>query len=202
MAGLLIVAGLALLASVAWQLWGTGIGTAHTQHRLARQFNTDIAGSGVKSPGGPDSEADVITTQVSPPATPWLGGLVAHLVIPRIGVNDYVVEGVGSSQLAKGPGHYPGTPAIGSRGNVGIAGHRTTHGAPFYSLNDLHAGDLIYLTNTANQTFTYRVTRQFVVSPGDSAVLKPTPTGNLTLTTCNPRYSAAQRLIIRAALLA
>jgi sortase A len=199
-AGLLIVAAFALLANVAWQLWGTGIETAHAQHRLAQQFNAAITG-GSTSPRSPDPEADVITGRGSSQVTASLGGLVAHLVIPRIGVNDYVVEGVGSAQLAKGPGHYPGTPAIGSRGNVGIAGHRTTHGAPFYSLNDLRAGDLIYLTNTANQTFSYRVTRQFVVSPDDSAVLQPTPAGTLTLTTCNPRYSASERLIVRAALL-
>jgi sortase A len=195
----LIAAGLAVLAGVAWQLWGTGIATAHAQHRLAQQFDAAIGGAGGRTPGH-NPVADVVAAPGSSPPTLPLGGLVAHLVIPRIGVNDYVVEGVGGVQLAKGPGHYPGTPAIGSRGNVGIAGHRTTHGAPFDSLNDLSAGDLIYLTNTANQTFTYRVTRQFVVSPDDTAVLEPTPTGTLTLTTCNPRYSASQRLIVRAAL--
>ena len=113
-----------------------------------------------------------------------------------------MVEGVGASQLAEGTGHYPGTAPIGGNGNVGIAGHRTTHGAPFYSLNKLHPGDLIYLTNTSGQTFTYQVTSQLIVAPNDTAVLNPTPTRTLTLTTCNPIYSATQRLIVHATLVA
>jgi sortase A len=34
------------------------------------------------------------------------------------------------------------------------------------------------------------------VSPSDVAVLDPTPDNRLTLTTCTPRFSAAQRLIV------
>lgn len=197
---LLILAGVAVLSSLAWQLWGTGIATEHAQHRLSQQFNAATASAGTNGITDLGPAADVV-----PGATPThlagpLGSLVGHLVIPKIGVDDYVVEGVGSAQLADGPGHYPGTAAIGQPGNVGIAGHRTTHGAPFYNLNKLRAGDLVYLTNTDNQTFTYRVTRQFVVSPSDGSVLNPTRTPTLTLTTCNPRYSASQRLIVQAAL--
>jgi sortase A len=204
---ILVVVSILLLGNVAWQLWGTGIATARAQHRLGQQFNaglhspspTLIGQPATPSSGSPGS-ADVVP--VPPSSQPSLprGTVVAHLVIPKIGVNYYVVEGVGSSQLAEGPGHYPGTAPVGGNGNVGIAGHRTTHGAPFYNLNELQPGDPIYLTNTAGQTFTYRVTTQFVVPPSDGAVLNPTPTPMLTLTTCNPRYSASQRLIVRAAL--
>ena len=143
----------------------------------------------------------VPTPTATEPAPP-LGSVVAHLVIPAIDVDKYVVEGVGSSQLAEGPGYYPGTGVIGGAGNVGgIAGHRTTHGAPFYDLNESKPGDPdYYLTNNADQTFTYRVVTQFVVAPSDGAVLDPTPTPSLTLTTCNPRYWATQRLIVRAVL--
>jgi sortase A len=189
---LLIAAGLAVLGNVAWQLWGTGIATAHAQHRLGQQFNAAVATAG--------TPADVVPSAAPAQPTPSLGTVVAHLVIPRIGVNKYVVEGVGAAQLAAGPGHYPGTAAIGGAGNVGIAGHRTTHGAPFYNLNELRPGDDIFLTDLAGRTFTYRVVSQFVVSPGDAAVLNPTSSPSLTLTTCNPRYSAAERLIERAVL--
>jgi sortase A len=209
---LLIVGALAVLGNVAWQLWGTGIATARAQHRLAQQFQaavqhrptTSTAGSSgpliAASPSPASPGTDVLPTPASGQPSMPAGTVVAHLVIPKIGVNYYVVEGVGSSQLAEGPGHYPGTAPVGGDGNVGIAGHRTTHGAPFYNLNELQPGDLIYLTNTAGQTFTYQVTTQFVVPPSDGAVLNPTPTPSLTLTTCNPRYSATQRLIVQAAL--
>jgi sortase A len=199
--GILMVAtALVLLGDVAWQLWGTGIGTARAQHRLGEQFQAVARQSKAQQPTIAAPAADVLPAPPPTQAPSALGSLVGHLVIPKIGVNDYVVEGVGAQQLAEGPGHYPGTAPIGGNGNVGIAGHRTTHGAPFYNLNELGSGDPIYLTDTAGQTFTYRVTSRFVVPPSDGAVLDPTGTRSLTLTTCNPRYSATQRLIIRAAL--
>jgi sortase A len=198
---LLVAAALAILGSVAWELWGTGIATARAQHRLGQEFRSTVAPAASKTTTTSSGDAAVVaaptTRQGSATA---LGGLFGHLVIPRIGVNDYVVEGVGAAQLAEGPGHYPGTAQIGAQGNVGIAGHRTTHGAPFYDLNELQPGDLIYLTNLAGQTFTYKVTTHFIVLPSDGAVLNPTKVPSLTLTTCNPRYSASQRLIVQATL--
>ncbi len=161
---LLLAASLAVLGNVAWQLYGTGIATARDQHRLGHQFQAAVAGattypsarsapsySANHSSTGPSRDlpaaADVLPTSVTDASSVRPGALFAHLVVPVIGVNDYVIEGVGSSQLAEGPGHYPGTAATGSSGNEAIAGHRTTHTAPFYNLNDLVRGDLIYLTN-------------------------------------------------------
>ncbi len=206
---LMIAAALVVLGSIAWQLWGTGIATAQAQHRLAKQLRAEVSSapatpSAFTSSTAPSAEAagaDVLPGAPPMRPSPALGTLVGRLAIPEIGVDDYVVEGVGAPQLAEGPGHYPGTAPIGGNGNVGIAGHRTTHGAPFYNLNELHPGDLIYLTNTAGESFTYRVVSQFIVQPSDAAVLNSTATRSLTLTTCNPRYSASQRLIVRATLM-
>lgn len=192
---------MAILGSVAWELWGTGIATARAQHRLGQEFRSGVVPATSKPATTSSGVADTVATPASAQASvTTLGALWGHLVIPRIGVNDYVVEGVGEAQLAEGPGHYPGTAQIGGQGNVGIAGHRTTHGAPFYDLNELQAGDPIYLTNLAGQTFTYKVTTHFIVAPSDGAVLNPTSVPSLTLTTCNPRYSATSRLIVQAAL--
>ncbi len=86
-------------------------------------------------------------------------------------------------------------------GNAGIAGHRTTYGAPFFSLSSLAVGDDILVTDTVGRTFEYRVSSSpSVVSPSDVAVLDPTPFAQLTLTTCNPRYSDTSRLIVVARL--
>jgi LPXTG-site transpeptidase (sortase) family protein len=128
------------------------------------------------------------------------GGALDHLVIPAIGVNRYVVEGVQEQDLQLGPGHYPGTPLPGQRGNVGIAGHRTTFGAPFFRLNELGTGDLIYLTDLSGATWVYSVRDKWVVLPSDVAVLDPTRGADLTLTTCNPRFWATTRLVVRAVL--
>ena len=71
---------------------------------------------------------------------------MARLEIPRIGVDEIVVAGVGVDDLHKGPGHYPDTPLPGERGNVAIAGHRTTYGAPFHDIDELQPGDEVVAT--------------------------------------------------------
>ncbi|HEY5097462.1 MAG TPA: class E sortase, partial [Acidimicrobiales bacterium] len=95
----------------------------------------------------------------------------------------------------------PTTPLPGQAGNAAIAGHRTTYLHPFYSLDVLAPGDLIFVT-TLQGTFLYSVATTQVVLPTDVAVVDPTPTPQLTLTTCNPRYSASQRLVVHATLVA
>lgn len=128
------------------------------------------------------------------------GGAIDHLVIPAIGVDKYVVQGVSQSDLTAGPGHYPETVLPGQVGNAAIAGHRTTYGAPFFRLNSLKSGDRIIITDTSDHRFTYRVKSVKVVAPTDDAVLNPTKTPVLTLTTCNPRFSLKNRLIVVAQL--
>ena len=66
---------------------------------------------------------------------------VAHIEIPAIGLDAFVVEGTDDSALAQGPGHYPDTPLPGQAGNVGIAGHRTMHGHIFHDLHLVQPGD-------------------------------------------------------------
>jgi sortase A len=118
-----------------------------------------------------------------------------------VGLDAIVVNGIGTDDLRKGPGHYPLTPLPGQRGNSAIAGHRTTYGAPFGNLDQLSQHDMIRL-RTLQGFFSYRVYQQLVVDPSDVKVLDPDPArpATLTLTTCNPKYSAAQRLVVKAAL--
>ena len=132
---------------------------------------------------------------------------MARIGIPKIGVDKIVVEGVDVDDLRKGPGHYPTTQLPGHEGNSAIAGHRTTYGAPFGDLDQLAVGDDIRVV-TVQGDFHYKVTEQRVVDPSEVSVLDPSPDpahpghdlATLTLTTCNPKYSAEQRLIIRAQL--
>jgi sortase A len=110
------------------------------------------------------------------------------------------VAGVESADLKKGPGHYPSTPLPGELGNSAIAGHRTTYGEPFRHLDDLEIGDPIIITDLFNRTFTYTVTAQQIVEPSDTWVTATTDPNiaTLTLTTCDPEFSAKRRLIISA----
>jgi sortase A len=185
----LITLGVVVLLFVAYQLWGTGFAEAKSQTKLAHQF-------AAPAPSGDNS---VVGAPVAPVAGPPLGSAIAHMVIPKIGVDKYVVEGVTDDALREGPGHYPGTPMPGEPGNVAIAGHRTTFGAPFYDLDKLAAGDGIFITTKAGQ-FHYTVFQSMVVKPTDVGVIAPTPDNRLTLTTCNPKFEATTRLIVIAKL--
>ena len=90
---------------------------------------------------------------------PALGQPVGLLSIPKIGILDAIVEGVGEAQLEEGPGHYPGTALPGEVGNVAIAGHRTTYAHPFYNLDALAPGDNVYIL-TSQGLFEYTVTNK------------------------------------------
>ena len=87
----------------------------------------------------------------------------------------------------------------GQAGNVAIAGHRTTYGHPFYNLDSVKVGDPIVLT-TLQGIFVYDATKSFVVSPSDTTVVDNVFANQLTLTTCNPRFSATTRLVVQAKL--
>jgi sortase A len=191
----LITLGVIVLLFVAYELLGTNLAEAHSQSNLKRSFTSAMSSGNSGSDAPTVSPNAGLSSSDLPP-----GGAIDHLVIPKIGVDKYVVQGIGEEDLRRGPGHYPETVLPGQLGNAAIAGHRTTYGAPFFDLNQLKAGDDIFLTDTQNRRWDYKVTRSFVVSPTDVSVLDPTPFAQLTLTTCNPRFSATNRLIVTAQL--
>ncbi|HZQ57531.1 MAG TPA: class E sortase [Acidimicrobiales bacterium] len=199
-----ISAGVLILLFVAYQLWGTGIAEARSQRSLKHQFAASLPSSTTTAPttsAPPSTDATTTTTAapLPPLPAPPTGSAVAIIKIPRIGVTDAVVEGVGVEDLKKGPGHYPRTPLPGQAGNAAIAGHRTTYGAPFYRLNELAPGDDIFVS-TRDGTFDYHVMFSHDVSPSDVSVLNATTDNRLTLTTCTPRFTATKRLVVVAAL--
>jgi sortase A len=181
---LFIVAGLAIGASVWWRLWGTGFETRAAQNELRPSFERLVATA-------PPEAAPERIVRVP-------GRAVAILRIPAIEVDLVVVEGTDTESLKKGPGHYERTAyPWQDGGRVAIAGHRTTYGAPFWALDELETGDRIVLA-TEYGVFDYRVTGSRIIPPTDGSVLRPTEEPTLVLTTCNPRFSAAERLVVFA----
>lgn len=128
-----------------------------------------------------------------------VGDSLTRIQIPKLNVDTIVVEGTTASALRAGAGHYPSTPLPCENGNVGIAGHRTTYGKPFANLDQLVEGDTIILT-TPIGSCTYEVSKKpFIIAPTNLDVIADTPTTReLTLTTCHPKHSARQRLVIKA----
>jgi sortase A len=204
----LVTVGVLLLLFVSYQLWGTGIYQARAQSDLEKQFErtSEAAGSTTTTTATPADAAPPRTT-LGPVVAPPEGEAMGLIAIPELGISQYVVEGVNVDDLRKGPGHYPTTQMPGHEGNSAIAGHRTTYGAPFGELDQLDAGDQIRVT-TSQGSFEYRVTEKSVVAPSEASVLDPSPDperpgrelATLTLTTCHPKYSAAERLVVRAEL--
>jgi sortase A len=211
----LLCVGTTILLFVAYQLWGTGIAESHSQAALTKKFDHELhqaqkgTGSTTTSTTVPGTTGTVAGKPDPAPTTadPGDGQPVGLLQIPRIGLDKIIVEGTSTSDLRQGPGHYQGTPLPGQAGNAAIAGHRTTYGAPFYNLNELAVGDPVVVTTTEG-VFTYKVTRSLVVPCGDSncddpadvAVIAASTTPELTLTTCNPRFSSTSRLVVQATL--
>jgi sortase A len=206
----LITAGTLILLFVAYQLWGTGLQEAKAQKVLSKDFEAQLASvdqtttttapptttTAVLPPGSTPKiavEKSAARTQDLPlPAT---GEPVAKIRIPSIGVNRTVVEGVGLDQLKRGPGHYPETPLPGQKGNVAIAGHRTTYGQPFHNVDKVKIGDQV-IFETLQGTFVYEITESKIVEQDQVEILEEKGDNRVTLIACHPKYSAAQRFIL------
>jgi sortase A len=125
------------------------------------------------------------------------GDSLTRIRIPALSIDTVVVEGITPSALRAGAGHYPSTALPCEGGNVAIAGHRTTYGRPFGNLDQLKPGDTIDLI-TPIGACQYRVSRDpFVTDPTELSVIEPTADKSVTLTTCHPKGSAAQRLVVK-----
>lgn len=174
----LITIGLLMLGFVAYQLWGTGINEARQQKDLAKALQS------------PSSTV----------VMPDYGDAIGKMSIPAIGVDKYIVAGVDWKSLKKGPGLFPHSPLPGQLGNVAIAGHRTTFGAPFSRIDELKKGDTI-IVGTPRGEFTYTVTGPpKIVAPSAVEVVRTTDESRaiMTLVSCHPKWTASRRIIVVA----
>jgi sortase A len=199
----LIWSGLFVFGYLGWQLFVTdllnrGVQTA-AQSELEVELEdttldpetidlSDQYGDGLP-PGVPET---VAFTEETAPET---GTAFAFLRIPAIGLDRVVFAGVDTETLRSGPGHMEGTPVPGQPGNAVISGHRTTYGRPFFDFDLLTNGDRIEVESAAG-VHVYQVREIRIVAPTDVWVTDPRPGGWLTLTTCNPKFSARERLVV------
>lgn len=196
----MIWSGLMTLGYASYQLWGTGLATAAYQEQARTELAVVFSAQGEDPPPdpgtgpGPASEPVLISEMAAPAGTPF-----AAIRIPSLGVDEVVFEGTTREALQRGPGHIEGTPIPGQPGNAAISGHRTTYGAPFFDLDQIAPGDTIEV-ETSIGIHEFVVRELIVVLPTDVWVISPRPGAWLTLTTCNPAFSARERLVIFAEL--
>jgi len=249
-----ITTGIVVLLFVGYQLWGTGLQEASAQNDLGNDFDSLLESIDEPAPTTTTTttttEAPVATTTAPATTTtttvPAAGGTIpvddqeladklfreggeaiARIEIPDVDVSKVVVEGVQVEDLRNGPGHYRATVFPGQEGNAGIAGHRTTYGAPFNRIDELLPGDDITV-QTVQGEHVYRVLSaadafgqdvrgtlgpdfvlpenadeigHIIVPPSATWVLGDFGDNRLTLTACHPKFSARLRIIVAAELI-
>lgn len=150
-------------------------------------------------PGGVDLSDGAVDRDLPPIER---GDVIARLEIPTIDQDLYVVAGVTLDDLKAGPGWYPDSSPPGQLGNTAIAGHRTTYGAPFFDVDRLAPGDELILTSITGDRFVYAVTGTEIVSATDYWVVttRDPDVAELTLTSCHPKYTADERIVVHSVL--
>ncbi|GAB3040554.1 class E sortase [Parafrigoribacterium mesophilum] len=205
---LLVTAGVLVLLFLGWQLWLNDVIVGGQQNASAAELAHSWVADLPAAPTPPDAPPTQPVSYGEPVVAtePTEATKFAIMYIPRFGP-DYarsIAEGVGTVKVLNknGIGHYPGTQMPGQIGNFAVAAHRTTHGAPFNSIATLRVGDRIYVqTEQGYYTYVYRNTEY--VYPNGVGVKNPVPqsktaatTGRLlTMTSCNPKLSAAERIV-------
>jgi len=210
----LITLGLVVLLFVVYEVWISNIFSRAANNRIAHQLETEWA----------NGDNPLLPLPGSGVPTIPLGTGIANLYIPRFGPDYHwtILEGTTQAVLADGPGHYVGTAMPGRVGNFAVAGHRVGKGEPFLNLDKLQAGDAV-IVETKDDWYVYRVKGldhgltepdsdgipgREIVDPGDGAVLLPVPDHPgarpterlMTMTTCHPKFTATERMIVHAAL--
>jgi sortase A len=214
----LITLGLVVLLFVVYEVWVTNWFSEAKQskvHTALEQAWQD----GVDPLSAPNDQSGIP-----------IGEGIANIYIPRLGQDYHftIVQGTDDASLAKGPGHYLGTQLPGQVGNFAVAGHRVGKGEPFLNLDHLRPGDAVII-QTKSEWFVYRVIGNAstgeaglaatdangvpgreIVDPSDGQVLSPVPdhpdetaTPNdryMTMTTCHPKFTANQRMVVHAQL--
>jgi len=218
---LLVGVGVAVVAGVSWQWIGRVRYAAAQQAELDRVLTEQWGGavSGARAAGAARAGADPARANPAranparanparhaPAARPESdaaapGTPIARLHLPTLDLALVVVEGTADAQLDKAPGRLAGTQRLGSPGNTVVAGHR--YPGLFWDLDRLAAGDPVVL-EMADTWLVYRTVRTVIVEPHDRTVVAPPAPDQptlLTLATCEPKLSTAQRLVKQAELI-
>jgi sortase A len=123
-----------------------------------------------------------------------------HLRIPKIGVDQDIVQGDGWEQLKKGIGQHAGSVNPGQKGNIILSAHNDIYGETFRYLDQLASGDEVFI-RTSQREYTYVVDQVQFVDPNRVDLMSQTPESILTLISCYPYRKDTQRIIVTAHLL-
>lgn len=210
---LLITAGVLVFLFLGWQLWLNDliVGEQHREEaaELSDEWEAELAPLWNEG-NTPARDEPIEPVDYGVPVVPAKadnGQQLAIMYVPRFG-SDYqrtISEGIDEKLVlnSKGIGRYPDTQQPGEPGNFAVAAHRTTYGKPFADIGELRVGDKIII-RTPDAYYTYAFRNMEYVWPSAVDVLNPVPREPdtvdvvdriITLTSCNPRFSRAERII-------
>lgn len=201
---LLITAGVLVLLFLGWQLWLNDIIFGASQEQAAEELS-ELWEEEVRTP-----EQPAVQPSTSEPVVmdaPAANEAFANLIVPRLGVDFKrpVAEGVATTVLndaSLGTGHYTSTAMPGGIGNFALSAHRTAYGGSFHNIHQLVVGDAIFV-ETKDGWYKYVFRSLEYVRANGVGVILPVPQQPgmeptqriITLTTCNPFLSSAERII-------
>ncbi len=207
----LMTAGVFVLLFLGWHVWYNDVVSGIAQNNAGSELSDKWDNVPLSVPEFDRHPGDSAGARLEPEppitASPALNTRFATLIVPRFGetFERAIAHGIDPKKVLNvrnsGLGHYPQSNELGEIGNFAIAGHRTTYGAPLGNIDQLRVGDRLYIETEAGW-YVYRYRNLEYVWPKEVAVIKPVPQSNaagadrlLTLTSCHPKLSSAERVI-------
>ena len=191
-----LVAGVALLSLGVYEMTSDGTPRKAAAHVPLISFSNDPGGIYERPLRATPTPAPTAVPVVAAPAVPPpLRDSPYRLIIQKIGVDAPVVTyGLDAEQVPEVPYNkydvawYDFSAKPGTGGNAVFAGHVTWDGqAVFYSLDQLAAGDDVFLEATDGTKIYYKVTEVFLIDPTDPnslSVMGPSGADTMTIITC------------------
>ena len=164
------------------------------QWQAAEQYNDMLSGTATITEGGASAPPLAYAQQLT------VGGVMAYVDIPKIGVYLPVQHGTDADTLEKSVGHVVGTslPVGGSSTHAVLSAHSGLASAKLFSdIDQLTEGDTFYI-HVLGKVLAYKVDTINTVLPTDTHLLQIEDGKDyVTLVTCTPFGVNTHRLLVR-----
>ena len=172
---------------------GTDDAELTAQREAAEQYNAMLSGATITE-GGASAPPLAYAQQLT------VGGVMAYVDIPKIGVYLPVQHGTDADTLEKSVGHVVGTslPVGGSSTHAVLSAHSGMASSKLFSdIDQLAEGDMFYI-HVLGEVLAYQVDAIHTVLPTDTSLLQIEDSKDyVTLVTCTPFGVNTHRLLVR-----
>ena len=164
------------------------------QRQAAEQYNAMLSGAAAITEGGASAPPLAYAEQLT------VGGVMAYVDIPKIGVYLPVQHGTDADTLERAVGHVVGTslPVGGSSTHAVLSAHSGMASSRLFSdIDQLTVGDTFYI-HVLGEVLAYKVDAINTVLPTDTRLLQIEDGKDyVTLVTCTPFGINTHRLLVR-----